>query len=248
MMQPTELPAPDVSIVILAHDERAELLHCLDSIERHSGPLRTETILVDNGSTDGTAAAVAEHFPSVVRIELARNEGVVARNHGLRRARGRMRMFIDSDARLTPGALPELVAFLEANDGVGLVGPRLVYPDGRPQLSARRFPPRTLPLLRRPPLSRFFDEWIYGSDLPAVAVTWRVEQSGAGQVAIVRLEQRGRLFDFPLTVSLQLADGTQHDTLVRVTDRIVEQSVPFTGRLREVVVNRDRATVLREGS
>jgi hypothetical protein len=98
------------------------------------------------------------------------------------------------------------------------------------------------------PLSRFFDEWIYGSDLPAVAVTWRVAQSGAGQVAIVRLEQRGRPFDFPLTVSLLLADGTQHDTVVRVTDRIVEQSVPFTGRLREIVVNRDRATVLREGS
>jgi hypothetical protein len=98
------------------------------------------------------------------------------------------------------------------------------------------------------PLSRFFNEWIYGSDLPDVAVTWRVEQSGAGQTAIVRLEQRGRLFDFPLTVSLDLADGTQQDTLVRVTDRMVEQSIPFTGRLRNVVVNRDRATVLREGS
>lgn len=158
MMPPTELPAPDVSIVIIAHDARAELLDCLESIERHSGPLRTETILVDNASADGTAAAVAERFPSVVTIQLARNEGVVARNHGLRRARGRMRMFIDSDATLTPGALPQLAAFLEANDGVGLVGPKLVYPDGRLQLSARRFPPRTLPLLRRPPLSRFFDD------------------------------------------------------------------------------------------
>ena len=91
------------------------------------------------------------------------------------------------------------------------------------------------------PLSRFFEEWIYGSDLPAVTVTWRVEGSGSGQAAVVRVEQLGRLFDFPLTVSLQLADGTLQDALVRVTDRVVEQPVPFTGRLRGVVVNRDRA-------
>ena len=75
------------------------------------------------------------------------------------------------------------------------------------------------------PLSRFFEEWIYGSDLPAVTVTWRVEASGTGQVAVVRVEQHGRLFDFPLTVSLQLADGTVQDALVRVTDRVVEHPV-----------------------
>jgi Peptidase family M1 domain len=98
------------------------------------------------------------------------------------------------------------------------------------------------------PLSRFFEEWIYGSDLPAVTVTSRVEDSGAGQVAVVRVEQAGRLFDFPLTVSLQLADGTQQEALLRVTERVVEQPVPFTGRLRGVVVNRDRAALLREGS
>jgi hypothetical protein len=94
-------------------------------------------------------------------------------------------------------------------------------------------------------LSRFFDEWIYGSDLPAVSVTSRVEGSGDGQVVVVRVEQRGRLFDFPLTVSLQRADGTFQDALVRVTDRVIEQSVPFAGRLRGLVVNRDRAALLR---
>jgi aminopeptidase N len=98
------------------------------------------------------------------------------------------------------------------------------------------------------PLSRFFDEWIYGSDLPAVTVTWRVEGSGPSQVAVVRVEQLGRVFDFPLTVSLQLADGTVQDAVLRVVDRAIEQPVPFTGRLRGVAVNRDRAALLREGS
>jgi N-acetylglucosaminyl-diphospho-decaprenol L-rhamnosyltransferase len=82
---------------------------------------------------------------------------MVARNYGLRAARGRHRMFLDSDAQLTEGALERLVGFLDAHPGVGLVGPRLVYSDGTLQLSARRFPPLLLPLLRRPPLSRFFE-------------------------------------------------------------------------------------------
>ena len=96
-------------------------------------------------------------------------------------------------------------------------------------------------------LERFFDGWIFGSDLPRVAVTSRVEPSGDGQVAVVRIEQRSRLFDFPLTVSLQLADGSMRDSLVRVTDRVVEARVPFTGSLRRVVVNRDRAALLEDG-
>ena len=61
-------------------------------------------------------------------------------------------MFLDSDARLTAGALAELVGYLDANAEVGLVGPRLVSEDGTLQLSARRFPHPLLPLMRRPPL------------------------------------------------------------------------------------------------
>jgi GT2 family glycosyltransferase len=119
--------------------------------------LRVETVLVDNASADGTAEAVADEFPDTRVIRLSRNEGLASRNHGLRVARGRLRMFLDSDALLTAGALPSLAAFLEQHPGVGLVGPRLVYPDGTLQLSTRRFPPLLLPFLRRPPLARFFE-------------------------------------------------------------------------------------------
>ena len=114
-----------------------------------------ELLLVDNGSTDGTAAAVAEAFPAAEVVRLPRNIGVAARNEGLRRASGRLRMFLDSDARLTPGALADLVGYLDANAGVGLVGPRLVYEDGTLQLSARRYPPVLVPLPPRPPLGRY---------------------------------------------------------------------------------------------
>lgn len=148
---------PDVSVIVVAHDVREEVLACFASVERHAAPATYELLLVDNASADGTPGAVAADFPEAEIVRLPRNVGVAARNEGLRRARGRMRMFLDSDARLTDGALPELVSYLDAHPEAGLVGPRLVYEDGSPQLSARRFPPVLLPLMRRPPLGRFFE-------------------------------------------------------------------------------------------
>jgi hypothetical protein len=148
--------APEVSVIVVAHDVRDEVLDCLASVESHAAPVTHEVFLVDNGSGDGTAEAVESSFPATHVVRLPENVGVAARNEGLRRARGRLRMFLDSDARLTPNALPELVAYLDAHPEVGLVGPKLVYESGELQLSARRFPPRLLPLLRRPPLERLF--------------------------------------------------------------------------------------------
>ena len=149
---------PDVTVIVVAHDVRDEVLACLASVEEHSAPVKAEVVLVDNDSRDGTAETVAEAFPKTEVVTLAANVGVAARNAGLRRARGRLRMFLDSDARLTAGALPELVGYLDGHPDVGLVGPRLVYEDGTLQLSARRFPPRFLPLMRRPPLGRLFED------------------------------------------------------------------------------------------
>jgi GT2 family glycosyltransferase len=148
----------DVTVIVIAHDVREEVLRCLASIEAHHGALTVETILVDNGSADGTSEAVSERFPGTRIVRLAENIGVPARNEGLRRARGRHRMFLDSDAELTPDALEGMVSILDSEPQVGLVGPRLTDRDGTLQLSARRFPPRSLPFLRRPPLERFLGD------------------------------------------------------------------------------------------
>jgi len=147
---------PVVSIVVVAHSVRDELERCFDSITRHAG-VPVETILVDNASTDGTREWVADAHPEVTVVPLERNLVVGARDHGLRRARGRYTMFLDSDAALTAGALPALVAALDEHPRWGLVGPRLVHDDGSLQPSCRRYPPLLLPLLRRPPLDRVFE-------------------------------------------------------------------------------------------
>lgn len=148
---------PEVSIIVIAHDVRDEVDACLRSVDEHSGPIEVETILVDNGSSDGTVAFVAERFPATRIVALQRNEGGSARNHGLRIATGRYVMFLDSDALLTKGTLGSLIAFMDSRPDVGLVGPRLTYPDGTLQPSARRLPPLVLPFLRRPPLGRWFE-------------------------------------------------------------------------------------------
>ena len=147
---------PAVTIVIVTFDARDHLARCLASIDEHAAmPVRT--IVVDNASSDDTLAYVRAHHPSVELVELDRNIGVAARQHGLQRVQSRYAMFLDSDAALTPGALPAMVAALDEHPTWGLIGPRLVHDDGSAQPSCRRFPPLLLPLLRRPPLGRWFE-------------------------------------------------------------------------------------------
>jgi hypothetical protein len=62
---------------------------------------------------------------------------------------------LDADTEIRPGALERLAEVLDARSEVGLVGPKLVYPDGELQLSCRRLSPLLIPFLRRGPFARF---------------------------------------------------------------------------------------------
>ena len=71
-------------------------------------------------------------------------------------------------------------------------------------------------------LDRFFETWIRGFGRPAVRVTF--ENKGEG--GVVRVEQTRETFDFPLTVSIQYADGKSEERTIKVTDKVVEERVP----------------------
>lgn len=148
---------PDLTAIVVGHDVRDEVLRCLDALSEHRGPLQLQTIVVDNASRDGTSEAVRRMHPEAEVLRVSRNAGMVARNAGLERARGRLRMFVDSDSAVTAGALETLVGVFDDHPTVGLAGPRLVYRDGSLQLSSRRYPPLLLPVLRRPPLGRWLE-------------------------------------------------------------------------------------------
>ena len=81
------------------------------------------------------------------------------------------------------------------------------------------------------PLSRFFDRWIYGADLPALTWTTRTEGSGDDQAVVIRFDQGTRVFDLPVTVSVQLTDGSFKDVVVILTEQVVEQRIPVTGKM-----------------
>jgi aminopeptidase N len=92
-------------------------------------------------------------------------------------------------------------------------------------------------------LERFFTRWIYGTALPRVSFTYRVEAARGRQEVVLRFDQDGDLFDVPVTVTLQYVDKHVTDVLVPVTDRTVETRVPLDGTLRAAVVNNDTGTV-----
>jgi len=90
------------------------------------------------------------------------------------------------------------------------------------------------------PLERFFERWIYGSTLPRLKFSYRVE----GADVVLRVDQLGEdVFDLPLNVSLQYADRKPVDVMIAVTDRTVERRLPLAGVLRGVDVNKDDGTL-----
>lgn len=103
-----------LSIIIPAYNAEAYLPQCLDSIlaQEHRG---CEVIVVDDGSTDGTAALL-KRYPDVKVVHQANHGMSTARNRGLDEARGEYILFVDSDDLLTDGALETLVAELSGED------------------------------------------------------------------------------------------------------------------------------------
>ena len=90
-------------------------------------------------------------------------------------------------------------------------------------------------------LSRFFDRWIHEAALPDVRFSSRTERTGGGEEVLLRFEQLSeRLFEFPVTVTLQYRSGEEETVVVPVIERVTERRLPARGRVRRVSVNRDR--------
>lgn len=131
----------DLSIIILTYNQKALTLRCLESLWPQLEEERTEIILVDNGSEDGTEQEVREAFPKIKYLKRDFNSGVAAgRNHGLRHASGKFMMLLDNDTVVPPGAIWRLTEYLDKKPEVGLVAPRLTSPQGNVQKSWKDFP------------------------------------------------------------------------------------------------------------
>jgi GT2 family glycosyltransferase len=128
---------PDVSVSIVNTNSRELLLACLGSLAGADA----EIVVLDNASEDGSAEAVRERFPDVRLIAQLYRAGFGASHNAVIRATsGRYVYVLNEDTTAADWRLDRLVAYLDAHPRVAVLGPRLVYPDGRRQDSAWRFP------------------------------------------------------------------------------------------------------------
>jgi hypothetical protein len=88
-------------------------------------------------------------------------------------------------------------------------------------------------------LDRFFDQWIHGSTLPRLKVSYQVE----GSELAVHVEQLGEVFDVPVTLTLQYADKKKTDVVIAVTEPAVDRRLPLAGALQDVEINKDDGTL-----
>lgn len=118
---------PDVSIVIVTWNGRPHLEACLGAVAAQAG-VNAETIVLDNGSTDGTAEFVRARFPWARLVRLDENRGFAGGNNaGVREARGRCVALLNNDTVADPGWLRALLRGVDEPAGYALVTSRIVY-------------------------------------------------------------------------------------------------------------------------
>jgi N-acetylglucosaminyl-diphospho-decaprenol L-rhamnosyltransferase len=132
---------PRIAIVVVTWNSRAVLGPCLDAIGEHPGPAPLEIVVVDNGSSDGTAELAREHPLAPRVIVNGSNRGLAAANNqGIEAATAPFVMIANPDTLVTEGAIAALLDVLERRPRACFAVPRLRYPDGRPQSSAGGLP------------------------------------------------------------------------------------------------------------
>jgi len=133
---------PDVSVVIVNWNTKLRLERCLAALALAAPEGSAEIAVVDNGSTDGSQAMVAERFPGVRLIQNRDNLGYGrAANAGVKAGTGRYALILNSDCELTAGALKTMTERLNCDPAVGGVFCKLQNPDGSLQPSVHdRFP------------------------------------------------------------------------------------------------------------
>jgi len=124
---------PTVSIIVVNWNGRAYLRQCLSSLAAQTYPSK-EIVVVDNGSTDGSVAWLAAHFPQVHVIQNEQNRGFgAACNQGARAGSAPYLALLNNDAWAEPNWLAELVQAAEENERIGMVASKMLFED-RPQI------------------------------------------------------------------------------------------------------------------
>lgn len=147
-----------VSVAIVNYNAGEVLPRCLEAL--HAQAPDAEIVVVDNASDDGSPEDLERRFPEVRLIRNSRNEGFpAAANQAVEACRGEIVFLLNPDTAVEPGAVSRLIQELNADPAIGVVAPKLIYADGRPQSSAWRAPSTLAILGEYFFLERFLRVW-----------------------------------------------------------------------------------------
>lgn len=158
-----------LSIIIVNWNTRDLLAQCLESVAiatQNYSPNFAETIVVDNGSSDGSVAMIETDFPWVRCLQNQENIGFArANNQAIALNQSKYVLLLNSDTVVPPDALNQLYAFMEIHPDVAVVGPTLLNVDGSFQASYGQFPTVSTYFWQLLGLASFF----YGTHFPSAS-------------------------------------------------------------------------------
>lgn len=129
-----------LSIIIVNYNTRRLTLECIKSINDSDPKVPYEIIVVDNGSDDGSVEAL-ENVKNIKLIKNSDNLGFSkANNIGIKKAKSRYILLLNSDTKVKDGAIDKLYDFAKDKESIGAVGAKLLNSDGSAQASAFRSP------------------------------------------------------------------------------------------------------------
>ena len=127
------------ALVIVNYNTMADLRKCLESAREMPGEV--ETLVVDNGSTDGSREMVKGEFPDARLIDNPGNPGYSsACNRGIAATERPYVFILNSDVEFLEGGLETVLDHMDADPGIGALGPMVLNSDGSVQMSCRLFP------------------------------------------------------------------------------------------------------------
>ena len=140
-------------VIVVTSDHALCIQKCLESVLESERPLVPEIVAVDNDSADGTSTILTQ-FASSVRLMQRNGRHSLSNNlnRALATVTGDYVLIINPDIVLAPGTVRVLSEFLDSHPTAGACAPSLVFPNGRLQLSCRRFPTPWSFVLRRTPV------------------------------------------------------------------------------------------------
>lgn len=131
----------EVSVIIVNWNTKELLKQAVASVLNLKTQIKSEIIVVDNGSTDGSLEFIRKAFPEIKAISCERNYGFAkAVNLGVHQSHGSYIFLLNSDAQLLPGTLEKLKSVMELNPKAGVAGGELIFQNGKKQNSIGLIP------------------------------------------------------------------------------------------------------------